>query len=156
MQPNLLPGRNFRKKNILLHFGAVDWKSEVYLNGTVVGNHQGGYDPFTFDVTSFIKGNGSQLLELKVTDPVDKGPQPRGKQVLNPGSIWYTSVTGIWQTVWIEAVPKTYISSTKQVPDIDKGILKLEVSVQNPLPGDLVAGPDLLQGHGLFRQQAQV
>ena len=129
---------NFRKKNILLHFGAVDWKSEVYLNGTVVGNHQGGYDPFTFDVTSFIKGNGSQLLELKVTDPVDKGPQPRGKQVLNPGSIWYTSVTGIWQTVWIEAVPKTYISSTKQVPDIDKGILKLEVSVQNPLPEDLV------------------
>lgn len=129
---------NFRKKNILLHFGAVDWKSEVYLNGVLVGSHQGGYDPFNIDITTFIKGNGSQLLEVKVTDPVDKGVQPRGKQVLKPGGIWYTSVTGIWQTVWIEAVPKTYISSTKQVPDIDKGTLKLEVVVQNPQPGDMV------------------
>ena len=129
---------NFRRKNILLHFGAVDWKSEVFMNGVQVGSHQGGYDPFTFDITTFIKGSGPQLLELKVTDPVDKGPQPRGKQVLKPGGIWYTSVTGIWQTVWIEAVPKTYIKSTKQVPDIDKGILKLEVNVQDQLPGDMV------------------
>jgi len=130
---------NFRKKNILLHFGAVDWKSEVYVNGTLAGTHQGGYDPFTFDITSFLTGSGSQVLELKVTDPVDKGVQPRGKQVLKPSGIWYTSVTGIWQTVWIEAVPKTYISSTKQFPDIDKGILSLEVSVQNPQPGDIVS-----------------
>lgn len=128
----------FRRKNILLHFGAVDWKSEIYLNGILVGSHQGGYDPFTLDITSFIKGRGAQLLELMVTDPVDRGPQPRGKQVLKPGGIWYTPVTGIWQTVWIEAVPDTYISSTKQVPDIDRGILKLEVTVQNPLPGDMV------------------
>lgn len=128
----------FRRKNILLHFGAVDWKSEIYLNGILAGSHQGGYDPFTLDITSFIKGRGTQLLELMVTDPVDRGPQPRGKQVLKPGGIWYTPVTGIWQTVWIEAVPDTYISSTKQVPDIDRGILKLEVTVQNPLPGDMV------------------
>lgn len=128
----------FRRKTILLHFGAVDWKSEIYLNGILVGSHQGGYDPFTLDITSFIKGRGAQLLELMVTDPVDRGPQPRGKQVLKPGGIWYTPVTGIWQTVWIEAVPDTYISSTKQVPDIDRGILKLEVTVQNPLPGDMV------------------
>ncbi len=130
---------NFRKKNILLHFGAVDWKSEIYVNGTLAGTHQGGYDPFTFDITTLVKGSGSQVLELKVTDPVDKGVQPRGKQVIKPSGIWYTSVTGIWQTVWIEAVPKTYISSTKQVPDIDKGILSLEVSVQNPQPGDMVS-----------------
>ncbi len=129
---------NFRNRNILLHFGAVDWESEIYINGALVGSHQGGYDPFTFDITSFIKGRGSQLLELKVSDPVNTGPQPRGKQVLKPSGIWYTSVTGIWQTVWIEAVPKTYISSTKQVPDIDKGLLKLEVEVQNPLPGDIL------------------
>jgi beta-galactosidase/beta-glucuronidase len=89
----------FKKKNILLHFGAVDWLSEIYVNGTKAGTHQGGYDPFTIDITSMIKGKGPQVLELRVTDPVDKGPQPRGKQVLNPGGIWYTSVTGIWQTV---------------------------------------------------------
>ncbi len=72
----------FRKKNILLHFGAVDWSSEIYINGVMAGSHKGGYDPFFFDITAFIKGSGPQLLELKVADPVDKGPQPRGKQVL--------------------------------------------------------------------------
>ncbi len=127
----------FRKKNILLHFEAVDWSAEVYLNGVKIGTHQGGYDPFTFDITSFINGN-EQLLDLQVYDPVDNGPQPRGKQVLKPSGIWYTSVTGIWRTAWIEAVPKTYISSTKQVPDIDKKILSIDVKVENPAPGDIV------------------
>jgi len=127
----------FRKKSILLHFEAVDWSAEVYLNGTKIGTHQGGYDPFTFDITQLIKGS-EQLLELKVSDPVDKGPQPRGKQVLQPESIWYTSVTGIWRSVWIEAVPKTYISSTKQVPDIDKKILSIDVKVESPEKGDIV------------------
>jgi len=128
----------FRKKTALLHFRAVDWKSEVYINGVKVGYHQGGYDPFYFDITPYLKGSGQQLLELQVTDPADKGPQPRGKQVTKPGGIWYTSVTGIWQTVWLEAVLKTYISSTRQTPDIDKQILKLDVTVQNPEPGDLI------------------
>ncbi len=127
----------FRKKSILLHFEAVDWSTEVYLNGTKIGTHQGGYDPFTFDITQLIKGS-EQLLELKVSDPVDKGPQPRGKQVLQPESIWYTSVTGIWRSIWIEAVPKTYISSTKQVPDIDKKILSIDVKVESPEKGDIV------------------
>lgn len=127
----------FRKKNILLHFEAVDWSAEVYLNGVKIGAHQGGYDPFTFDITSSINGS-EQLLELEVYDPVDNGPQPRGKQVLKPSGIWYTSVTGIWRTVWIEAVPATYISSTKQVPDIDKKTLSIDVKVENPLIGDIV------------------
>jgi beta-galactosidase/beta-glucuronidase len=129
---------SFRKKSLLLHFEAVDWYSEVYLNGVKAGSHQGGYDPFTFDITSLIKGTGPQLLELRVADPADKGPQPRGKQVSKPGGIWYTSVTGIWRTVWMEAVPETYISSTKQVPDIDKQILKMEVTVENTVTGDSV------------------
>lgn len=128
----------FRKKTILLHFGAVDWLSEIYVNGSVAGTHQGGYDPFTIDITSLVKGNGTQLLELRVTDPVDKGPQPRGKQVLKPGGIWYTSVTGIWQTVWLEAVPKTYISSTKQTPDIDRQTLLVDVNVENKEAGDVI------------------
>ncbi len=128
----------FRGKNTLLHFGAVDWNAEVFINGVKAGSHTGGYDPFSFDITSLIKGGGQQLLELRVTDPVDKGPQPRGKQVLKPGGIWYTSVTGIWQTVWLEGVPKTYVSTTKLVPDIDKQILTVSVKVENPEAGDLV------------------
>lgn len=129
--------QTLKKKKILIHFGAVDWLSDIYLNGKKIGSHQGGYDPFTIDITGFLKG-GEQVLELKVTDPVDKGPQPHGKQVLNPRGIWYTSVTGIWQTVWLEAVPATYISSTKQIPDIDKGLLNIDVVVENPVPGDMV------------------
>jgi beta-galactosidase/beta-glucuronidase len=128
----------FKGKNTLLHFGAVDWNAEIFINGVKAGSHNGGYDPFTFDITSLIKGGGQQLLELRVTDPVDKGLQPRGKQVLKPSGIWYTSVTGIWQTVWLEGVPKTYISSTKQIPDIDKQVLNVGVKVQNSVAGDIV------------------
>jgi beta-galactosidase/beta-glucuronidase len=77
-------------------------------------------------------------LDIQVSDPTDQGPQPRGKQVTNPRGIWYTSVTGIWQTVWLEAVPDTYISSTKLVPDIDKQILAVDVKIENPNAGDMI------------------
>jgi beta-galactosidase/beta-glucuronidase len=117
-------------QNVLLHFGAVDWETEVYVNGQKVGTHRGGFDPFTFDITSALK-KGSQQLEVRVWDPSSDGPQPRGKQVKRPNSIWYTSVTGIWQTVWIEGVPKTYIASTMQVPDIDKQTLNITANVEN-------------------------
>lgn len=125
-------------KTILLHFGAVDWKSDIYINGVHAGSHQGGYDPFYFDITSLVKKGGTHQLDVKVSDPTDQGPQPRGKQVTNPRSIWYTSVTGIWQTVWLEAVPTTYIISTKQVSDIDKQILTVDVNIENPEAGDVV------------------
>jgi beta-galactosidase/beta-glucuronidase len=124
-------------KTILLHFGAVDWESDIFINGIKAGNHQGGYDPFTLNITPYIKGN-QQLVELRVWDPCDKGPQPRGKQVSRPGSIWYTSVTGIWQTVWLEAVPATYISSTKQTPDIENKVVAVSTDIADPQPGDLV------------------
>jgi len=131
--PNSMGG-----KNILLHFGAVDWESEVYVNGQKAGTHQGGYDPFTFDVTSLLKKSGNQEIIVRVWDPSDEGPQPRGKQVKNPNSIWYTPVTGIWQTVWIEAVPKTYIVSTKQIPDIDNQLLHVSSSIENFQTGDQI------------------
>lgn len=130
--------KEMQGKKILLHFGAVDWQSEVFVNGVSVGSHKGGYDPFSFDITTRLKRNGNQTLEVKVSDPTDKGAQPRGKQVLKPGGIWYTSVTGIWQTVWIEAVPNTYITDTKQVPEIDKAILSIEVAAENLIPGDTI------------------
>ena len=127
-----------KEKNILLHFGAVDWKTDVYLDGTKIGDHQGGYDPFTFDITPYIKKGNQHSIELSVWDPCDNGPQPRGKQVSRPNSIWYTSVTGIWQTVWLEAVPETYISSTRQTPDIDKQIIKVSADIAKPQAGDIV------------------
>ncbi|MBG0860648.1 MAG: beta-galactosidase [Bacteroidales bacterium] len=130
--------KSYRNKHVLLHFGAVDWASEIFINGMKIGSHQGGYDPFYFDITELIEGNGQQLLEVRVSDPVDKGPQPRGKQVLKPGGIWYTSVTGIWQTVWLEAVPASYISSIKQIPDIDRQVLMADVRVENPASGDII------------------
>jgi len=121
-----------RQQQVLLHFGAVDWLTEVFINGQLVGTHQGGYDPFTFNITKALKSGSQQEITVKVWDPTDAGPQPRGKQLKNPQSIWYTPVSGIWQTVWLEAVPDTYIIATKQTPDIDKQNLAVTVRVQNP------------------------
>ena len=125
-----------RKGAVLLHFGAVDWQCDVYVNGKKVGTHEGGYDPFSFDISSaLVKGN-NQKIAVRVWDPSDDGPQPRGKQIKNPHGIWYTPVTGIWQTVWIESVPKTYIVSTKQTPDIDKKQLSVSAEIQGLQSGD--------------------
>jgi len=128
------------KKNatILLHFGAVDWRTEVFVNGKSAGIHEGGYDPFTFDITSLIIKGRRQRLAVKVWDPTDEGPQPRGKQVKHPDGIWYTSVTGIWQTVWIEAVPATYIAALRQTPDIDRQTLSVSTDVRGLSAGDSV------------------
>jgi hypothetical protein len=115
-------------KRLLLHFQAVDWHAQVWLNGTLLGEHKGGFDPFSFEITDALRDAAEQELLVAVWDPTDKGSQPRGKQVLNPGGIFYTAVTGIWQTVWLEAVPQTYIQSLKLVPDIDAGELQLTVT----------------------------
>ncbi len=122
------------KNTILLHFGAIDWRSEIYINGKKVGSHEGGFDPFSFDITSFVKKGGKQQLTISVWDPTDDGPQPTGKQRVKPEGIWYTTVTGIWQTVWLESVPETHIVATKHTPDIDAKTLSVSAkiaSVQN-------------------------
>ncbi len=77
----------FKNKNVLLHFGAVDWQCDVFVNGKKAGAHEGGYDPFTFNITPFLKKGTQQEIEVKVWDPADDGPQPRGKQVKNPRTI---------------------------------------------------------------------
>lgn len=125
-------------KKVLLHFGAVDWQCTVFVNGKQVGEHKGGYDPFSVDITAALKRGRSQDIAVRVWDPSDSGPQPRGKQVKNPHAIWYTPVTGIWQTVWLEVVPPTYIAATKQTPDIDAGVLNAEAAVEDAQPGDQV------------------
>ncbi len=105
-------------QRLLLHFGAVDWHAIVTVNGNTVGQHRGGFDPFTFEITDFVREGENEIVVI-VADPTDQGYQPRGKQHLKPHGIWYTPVTGIWQTVWIEPVPATYIRSLKIVPDVD-------------------------------------
>jgi hypothetical protein len=115
-------------KRILLHFGAVDYESEVFINGKSLGIHKGGYDPFTWDITSNLSGKGGQELLVRVFDPTEAGGQPRGKQTTAPGGIMYTPTTGIWQTVWLEPVPSAAsIKSLAIVPDVDAGRLKLTV-----------------------------
>ena len=117
----------WRGKQILLHFGAVDWKAEVWVNDVKVGEHTGGFTPFYFDITSVLnKGNND--LVVKVWDPSDRGEQPRGKQIANPHGIWYTPVTGIWQTVWLEPVATQYITNLKTTPDIDNNSVKVEIA----------------------------
>ena len=117
-------------KRLLLHFGAVDWQAAVWVNGKQVGRHTGGYDPFTFDITDAVV-DGQNELVVRVWDPTDTGSQPKGKQVLRPGGIMYTAVTGIWQTVWLETVPSLYIQSLKIVPDVDRSVVQITVSASN-------------------------
>ncbi|MCR5245453.1 MAG: beta-galactosidase [Bacteroidales bacterium] len=121
-----VPCRWRRKKTVLLHFEAVDRECTVYLNGQEVGSHSGGYVPFCFDVTPFLK-RGRQHLEVRVKDSTDKdGFFPRGKQVLSPSGIWYTAVSGIWQSVWIEAVSrKGYIRDYKVTPRLARNAVEV-------------------------------
>lgn len=129
---------SWNNKQILLHFGAVDYATTIWINGKKVGEHKGGFVPFSFDITKYLKGKGEQQIVVSVWDPTDEGYQPRGKQVLNPKGIFYTAVSGIWQTVWLEPVEKTSIASFYPVPDIDKGLVEFNVSVRNAGKDDLV------------------
>lgn len=127
----------WKGKKILLHFGAVDWKAEIYVNDIKIGIHTGGYVPFSFDITPFLV-SGEQKIVVKVWDGTDTGFQPRGKQVIEPRTIWYTPVTGIWQTVWLEPVNEKHITYVKSVPNIDTSNLSVNVDTHNPELSDLI------------------
>jgi hypothetical protein len=126
---NLEVPQKWRGQRVLLHFGAVDWESTVWVNGRKLGVHKGGYDPFTYDITPALKAGQHQELLVRVWDPTSEGTQPRGKQVNRPRGIWYTAVTGIWQTVWMESVPDRAITSIKIVPDLNAGQLVVNTTV---------------------------
>lgn len=128
----------WKGKNILLNFGAVDWKADVWVNDVKIGSHTGGYTPFSFDVTPFMNKAGAQKLVVRVWDGTDKGFQPRGKQTSEPRGIWYTPVTGIWQTVWLEPVAARHIETIQTVPDVDKGQVAVSVNTKGTSYGDLV------------------
>lgn len=113
---------------ILLHFGAVDQSCTVWVNGTEVGSHTGGYLPFTLDVTEALVEDEQEIV-VRVRDLSETGPHARGKQRLDRGRIWYTAQSGIWQTVWLEAVPNQYVESLRIVPDVAAGELEVTVNV---------------------------
>lgn len=116
--------KNWKKDNILLNFGAVDWQATVWVNDILVGSHEGGYTPFSMNITDAVK-KGENKLTVRVYDPTDGGTQPRGKQLRKPELIWYTPVSGIWQTVWIEPVAKNHITSLSVTPDVDANKFKV-------------------------------
>lgn len=128
----------WKNKSLVLHFGAVDWKADIWINDVKVGAHQGGYTPFSLDITPFIVKDKAQKLVVKVWDPTDQGFQPRGKQVSLPKGIWYTSVTGIWQTVWLEPVEASHVSALKTVPNIDGGNISVLASTSGTSANDLI------------------
>jgi beta-galactosidase/beta-glucuronidase len=128
----------WKGKNVVLNFGAVDWKADVFVNDIMIGSHEGGYTPFSFDITPFLAGKSKHKLVVRVWDPTDRNFQPRGKQVNRPEGIWYTSVTGIWQTVWLEPVAPNHVTFIKTIPNIETNSLNVTVSTAKCGTTDIV------------------
>jgi hypothetical protein len=114
-------------KQLIINFEASDWETTVWVDDNFVVCHQGGYDPFSCNITQYLSQGRKHNLVVKVTDPTDSGRQPRGKQVSEPHGIWYTPTSGIWQSVWLEPVDKSWIDDIRVVPDIDNGTLTVTV-----------------------------
>ncbi len=127
-----IPGE-FSGKRIILHFGAVDQTAAVWVNSAQVANHTGGYLPFEADVTDAIE-NGYMLLTVRVSDDTDKGGHTRGKQKTKRGGIWYTPQSGIWQTVWIEAVPECYVKALRISPLFDEPAVEISAEIVGDQP----------------------
>jgi beta-galactosidase/beta-glucuronidase len=151
----------WRGKRVLLHFGAVDWQAKVFVNGQPVGEHVGGYLPFYFDITDYLlpspfrgeDGGGVQNeLIAQVWDPTDDHWQQRGKQTKNPRTIWYTAVSGIWQTVWLEPVPQTYVDGLKITPDMDAGTVRVKTKLVGPESGSGVVSVRVYEAGALVAE----
>jgi len=143
-------------QRLLLNFEAVDWQTEVWVNGQKVGEHRGGYEPFSLDVTDAVSGSGDQQLVVAVWDPTNDHWQPRGKQVRRPEGIYYTAVTGIWATVWLETVPAAHITSLKMTPELDKKRLRLAVAGSKAAAGAPVEAKVTLEGKQIASAKGKV
>lgn len=121
-----------RSKHILLNFGAVDWQCKVYVNGKKVGEHTGGYDPFTFDITDALNSDSEQEIAVYIYDNTGVQGQPTGKQSKSPSICWYTAVSGIWQTVWIEPVDPVYIKSIEMEPTVARNWMSFRIDSSDP------------------------
>lgn len=122
-------------ERVLLHFGAVDWQSTIWVNGVLLGEHKGGYDAFTFDITDALIEGDNEVI-VGVFDPSDGGMQPVGKQRLEPGGIWYTGVSGIWQTVWLEPVPAQSIGNMRLTPHLAEDFASGRLEIAPQISGD--------------------
>jgi hypothetical protein len=136
----------WKGQRVWLRFDAVDWEALVAVNGKTVGTHTGGYDAFAFDITEALTPSGDQEVVVSVWDPSDAGPQPRGKQVLKPRSIWYTPTSGIWQTVWLEPLPTQAIDRLKITPDADAGSVAIDARLLAPGDGYTLRAAALVDG----------
>lgn len=134
----------WKGKRLMLNFEAVDWQADVIVNDIQVGRHTGGYTHFSFDITPYLK-SGDNTLVVRVEDSTDNDFQPRGKQVRTPSGIWYTAVSGIWQSVWIEPVAKAHVADYYAVSDIKAGKVDVTVTTEGALEGDVVK-VELLEG----------
>ncbi|MEW6744871.1 MAG: sugar-binding domain-containing protein [Planctomycetota bacterium] len=146
----------WERQRVLLHFGAVDWETEVWVDGHRVGEHRGGYDPFTFDITAALergapRATGDHAIVVAVWDPTDAGYQARGKQVRQPHGIWYTPTTGIWQTVWLEPVGSVSIERLLMTPDIGRSVLRLSVATRGLAEGWRIEAEALAKGEVVGR-----
>ena len=138
--------KKWKGKRVLLHFSAVDWETTVFINGQELGTHRGGYDGFSFDITDALKPPGKQEIVVAVWDPTDDGPQAHGKQVRHPNGIWYTSTSGIWQTVWLEPVAPDRIESLKVTPEFDQSAENVDVTTFASPVGELTIKVEALDG----------
>ena len=127
----------WKGRRLILNFDAVDWKTVVYVNDIQIGSHTGGYTHFSFDVTPYLK-NGANSLVLKVEDATDNDFQPRGKQVSNPSGIWYTAVSGIWQSVWMEPVATAHVTDYNVVSSINEKAINVTVDAEGVQEGDVI------------------
>ena len=147
-------------QRIILHCDAINWQSQIYVNGQSVGVHTGGYDPFSFDITPYLNGGTNELI-VRVYSPEDNGGEPRGKQTLYPAGIMFTSSSGIWQPVWLEPVPATSISGLHLTPDVDNNRVLVNVAISGAATGfrvngyafagpNMVASTTVLPGNNLY------
>jgi beta-galactosidase/beta-glucuronidase len=129
----IVVGPELRGGRLLLHFGAVDYRAQVWLNGLLVAQHEGGHTPFTADISTALLDSEEQVIVVRAEDLPTDLAQPRGKQFWEAKArdIWYTRTTGIWQQVWLEAVPETYITSVRWTPGLDRGQLGMRVKLNH-------------------------
>ena len=124
----------WKNKQIQLNFEAVDYAASVWINGALIGSHQGAYDRFSFNITPYLKAKGTQEIIVSVDDPSSSGVQPRGKQQMPQEGIWYTPVSGIWQTVWLEAVSsEAFLAEAKITPNIDTKSVSIVPMLNKPM-----------------------
>ena len=150
--------KDWKNKKVILHFGAVDYQADVFINGTTgrykVGSHTGGHSSFSIDITNKLQDNKATLY-VKVIDNTDENAQPVGKQRRYPaggGDIFYASTSGIWQTVWMEPVEQSYIEKIHTTPNIDDNTLAFDITLKGTIGGDVKV--EVMEGENVIASQS--